>query len=115
VDLKLRGRICLEEVVDIHYGGVRRHADGSIDVGYYRRRAARLRAHALHAALERRIVPLARPLAGAAALALALFLMPAADGHGWNGPKPNGSCVAPDWMFVADEVGHSEGDGSVSE
>jgi len=66
---------------------IRRHADGSLDVDFYRRRAARLRRQAMRATLTEKAVPLTKALVAAAILAVTAYLVPAADGTGWNGGR----------------------------
>jgi len=66
---------------------IRRHADGSLDVDFYRRRAVRLRRQALGDMLRAKAVPLTRVLVAAAILAVTVYLVPAADGSGWNGER----------------------------
>jgi hypothetical protein len=66
---------------------IRRHADGSLDVDFYRRRAARLRRQELHDTLRAKAVPLTRVVVAATILAVTVSLMPAADGTGWNGER----------------------------
>ena len=73
---------------------IRRHPDGSLDVDFYRRRAARLRAQAMRDVVATKVVPLAKALIAVAILAVALRLVPAADGTGWNGARTNGNAVA---------------------
>jgi hypothetical protein len=72
---------------------IRRHPDGALDVDFYRRRAARLRAQARDDAVAK-IVQLARAVIAAVILVAALCLMPAADGTGWNGARTNPHATA---------------------
>ena len=72
---------------------IRRHPDGSLDVDFYRRRAVALRARAKRDTLRNKAVPLAKVLVAAGILAVTLYLVPSADGTGWNG-KTNGSAIA---------------------
>jgi len=72
---------------------IRRHVDGSLDVDFYRRRAARLRRQAMRDMLKEKAIPLARVLVAAAILAVTVYLVPAADGTGWHG-KTNGNASA---------------------
>ena len=73
---------------------IRRHPDGSLDVDFYRRRAAGLRAEAMRELFRARAVPVAKTVIAAAVVAAALSVVPTADGTGWNGPRPNGSLDA---------------------
>jgi hypothetical protein len=66
---------------------VRRHPDGSLDVDFYRRRAARLRARAQREFLHTKAVPLTKALVAAVIIAAALYLAPGADGLGGNGSR----------------------------
>jgi hypothetical protein len=66
---------------------VRRHPDGSLDLDFYSRRAARLRTQAFRDFVAAKAA-LIRTALAVTAVAAALVVMPAADGRGWNGPKP---------------------------
>lgn len=55
---------------------VRRNLDGSIDFGFYRRRAARIRTQAIRDFVLTRILPLVKPALAVAAVAAALMSMP---------------------------------------
>src|SRR5262245_12905970 len=86
-------RFQLEDAMQAHE--IRRHADGSLDVDFYRRRATRLRKQAMRDTLKRKAVPFARVLVAAAILAVTAYLMPAADGTGWHGgPTSHNASVA---------------------
>jgi hypothetical protein len=68
---------------------LRRHPDGSVDVDFYRRRAARLRAQARRESLRANAVPLSKALVAVIIVAAAFFLAPGAEGLGGNGAKPH--------------------------
>jgi len=68
----------------------RRCPDGSFDFAFYRRRAARERAQLWRDFLKSRALPLARVVIALAVIAIALRLIPAADGTGWNGRQAAG-------------------------
>jgi hypothetical protein len=72
---------------------VRRHPDGSVDVDFYRRRAARLRAQARHEFLQTKAVPLTKAIVAIVIVATALWLAPGADGLGGNGARPHVSAT----------------------
>jgi len=80
---------------------VRRHPDGSADLDFCRRRAARLRTQAVREFFRSKTVPGTKVIVAVGAVVGALYLAPAADGVGWNGGKPrlnatiaNGTVVA---------------------
>jgi hypothetical protein len=72
------------------HDGIRRLEDGSIDFGFYRRRAASWRSRAMREFLAARVGPLVRPVVAAAVIAAALYVMPGKTGDGWNGPREGG-------------------------
>ncbi len=84
------------------YADVRRHPDGSLDLDFYRRRAARLRVQAFRDFVAAK-AGLIRTAMAVAAVAAALCVMPTADGRGWNGPKPTCNAVFPADSFVIDK------------
>jgi hypothetical protein len=68
---------------------LRRHPDGSVDVDFYRRRAARLRAQARREFFETRAVTLTKAIVAVVIVAAALCVVPRPDGRGWNGATPH--------------------------
>jgi hypothetical protein len=79
----------MESIMLTQHQDIRRRIDGSIDIDFYRQAGL----------TERRVVmtnffggakKLVKPLVAAAVLAGALYLAPARDGAGWNGPSATG-------------------------
>ena len=65
---------------------IRRRLDGSIDIDFYRRKGLmERRAHMTNSFSG--VKKLGKPLVAAAVLAGALYMAPARDGTGWNGPN----------------------------
>jgi hypothetical protein len=80
-----RGRDQMESIMLTQRQDIRR-LDGSIDIDFYRRKG-RMERRAYMTRLFSGAKKLGKPLVAAAARAGALFMAPAHDGAGWNGPS----------------------------
>jgi hypothetical protein len=88
-----RSRHEMEEMMHMPDQEPRRLPDGSLDFDFYRQRAARERAQLWHDVVSAMAAAPATTLIAAAVVLVALYLIPAADGTGWNGHKAGDGVV----------------------
>jgi hypothetical protein len=76
----------MESIMLTQRQDIRRRLDGSIDIDFYRQKGLMER-RAYMTRLFSGAKKLGKPLGAAAIRAGALFMAPAPDGAGWNGPS----------------------------